>query len=181
MCPKTYYEKQSQRARIAFQWLGHYAQTGPQRKTNLRKGNICCSLNKFSNRKSVSKRGKKSTPDAPVPEQLKNMDVHKWTRTLRLLVHEMCGDYNRRTTIRPLDVGAVLVLTETLSDLVKEVCRYNRDTYEGSSQFRNGNPNVPERERNIYACLIGDPPSNPLFPLWMRDYFIINRLPAFLR
>ncbi|KAF6223779.1 hypothetical protein HO173_013205 [Letharia columbiana] len=91
----------------------------------------------------------------------------------------MCEDRERRTTNAPLDMGAVYLLAETLTDLVEEVCFHNRDIYEGSSWNRNQEPNEPERERNLYAYLIGNPPFNPSLLLWMRDHFIIDRLRAF--
>lgn len=107
------------------------------------------------------------------------MDVPKCARTLRLLVHQLCEDRERRTTNAPLGIGAVSLLAETLTDLVEEVCFHNRDIYEGSSWNRNQEPNEPERERNLYAYLIGNPPFNPSLLLWMRDHLIIARLRAF--
>lgn len=151
VCARQYYNKQRQRARLAVQCLGHYGQSGPQ--TGHARNNI--------------------------PEQWRDMDVPKCARTLRLLVHQLCEDRERRTTNAPLDIGAVSLLAETLTDLVEEVCFHNRDIYEGSSWNRNQEPNGPERERNLYAYLIGNPPFNPSLLLWMRDHFIIDRLRAF--
>ena len=107
------------------------------------------------------------------------MDVPKCARTLRLLVHQMCEYHNRRTTDAPLDTGVASILATTLTDLVQEVCHLNRDIYEGSSWYRNQEPNEPARERNLYAYLIGNPPSDPSSPPWMRDYFVVDRLRAF--
>lgn len=106
------------------------------------------------------------------------MDVPKCAHTLRLLVHQMCEDCDRRTTNGPLDIGAVFFLARTLTDIVQVVCCHNRDIYEESSWNRNQETNEPERERNLYAYLI-NPPFDPSFPPWMRDYFVIDRLRAF--
>ena len=104
------------------------------------------------------------------------MDVLKCACTLRLLVHEMLGDYCRRTMNGPLDMEAVIVLIEILTNLVQEECRYNRDIYEGSRWYRNRDPNEPESERNLHAYLIRDHPSSPSLT---RDYFVSHRLRAF--
>ena len=106
------------------------------------------------------------------------MDVPKCAQTLRLLVHQMCEDCDRRTANGPLDIGATAFLARTLTDIVQVVCYHNRDIYEGSSWNRNQEANEPERERNLYAHLI-NPPLDPSFLPWMRDHFVIDRLRAF--
>ena len=107
------------------------------------------------------------------------MDVAKCARALRSLVHQMCEDRDRRTMKAPLDKEAASLLAEVLTDLIREACRHNRDIYNVSSWNRNAEPYEPERERNLYAYLIGNPPSDPSFPPWMRDHFVIDRLREF--
>lgn len=151
VCARQYYIKQRQRAQLAVRWLDHYARNGPQ--TGPARDNI--------------------------PEQWRDMDVPKCAGALRLLVHQMCEDRDRRTRNAPLDMGVESLLAETLTDLVQEVCFHNRDIYEGSSWNRVQEPTEQDRERNLYAYLIGNPPLNPSFPPWMRDYFVIDQLRAF--
>ena len=91
----------------------------------------------------------------------------------------MCVDLNRRSANTPLDIGPVSLLAENLTGLVEEVCRRNRDVYEGSRWNRDRNPREPDRERNLYSYLIGNPPLIPSAPPWVRDCFVIGRLRAF--
>ena len=107
------------------------------------------------------------------------MNVPKCAHALRWLVHQVCADLDRRTAETPLDIGPVSLLAENLTSLVEEVCRRNRDVYEGSRWNRDRDPNEPDRERNLYSYLIGNPPFIPSSPPWMRDCFVIDRLRAF--
>lgn len=112
-------------------------------------------------------------------DRQRDMDVPECARTLRLLVDQMCEDYEKRAADGPLNIGAVLFLARTLTDIVRMVCQHNRDIYEGSNWYRNQEPNEPERVRNLYAYLIGDPSFDPSSPPRVRDYFVIDRLRAF--
>ena len=149
VCARRYYDKQHHRVQLTLYWLTQYAQRGPQ----------------------------KGPQRDNLPERLRDMDVPRCAMTLRSIVHQICTDHDSRTAIAPLSASANSRLVVILSEIIGEVCTYNKDIYEGNAWDRARPPNEPARNRNLFAYLIGNPPLDPSLPLWMRDYFVIDRFP----
>jgi len=108
-----------------------------------------------------------------------DMDVPTCARSLRSIVNEMCEDRDRRTAVAPVAVPVSRRLAEILTRLIGQVVAWDRDIY-GRARWNRVQPrNEHSRERNLFAYLIGDPPSDPGLPHWMTDHFVIDRLRDF--
>lgn len=95
---------------------------------------------------------------------------------LRRIVYEMYEDLQARVAANSVDQRAGEQCATSLIHLLEEVVgRRGRDYYQNST-------NVPStlaaRDRNIYTCLISDPPPpNESRQSWQADLFIVERLP----
>ncbi len=109
----------------------------------------------------------------------RDMDVPECARTFRIIVHEICQDRDSRTAKQPLSAAVITKVAEILVEILQQVCNRDIDVYEGITWPRVGADDEPERNRNLYMYLIGDPPRDPSAPAWMNDDFVIDQLLSF--
>ena len=101
--------------------------------------------------------------------------IPECARTLREIVHEVYEDLQNRVARSSVDQRAGEQCAASLVRLVEEVVnRRYRDFYEGYSNLPRG---MPRRNRSIYAYLISDRPTDRRLDGWLRDLFVIERLP----
>lgn len=112
------------------------------------------------------------------PLSPKDLTVPECARVLRSLVHQMCQNKDARNAVAPL--GAVIAsrLAVILVRLIDRVIDFNQDIYANARWNRTQPANEHPRDRNLFAYLIGDPPS-AWGPDWKTDYFVIDRLRRF--
>ena len=99
-------------------------------------------------------------------------------RTLREIVHEVYEDHQSRQGQSSIDLRAGEQCAASLIRLVEEVVnRRHRDFLENYNGGAASLRSMPPRNRSIYAFLISDPPTDERFAEWLRDLFVIERLP----
>ena len=109
----------------------------------------------------------------------RDMDIPECARIFRIIVHEICQDRDSRTAKQPLSAAVVTEVAQILVEILQQVCNRDFDVYEDITWPRVGAEQEPERNRNLYMYLIGDPPRNPSAPAWMNDDFVIDQLRNF--
>jgi len=115
--------------------------------------------------------------DGPSPNPAtQDMDVPECARTFRMIVHQICQDRDSRTAKQPLSAAVITKVAEILVEILQQVCNRDIDVYENITWPRVGANDEPERDRNLYMYLIGDPPRDPSAPAWMNDDFVIDQL-----
>ena len=111
--------------------------------------------------------------DADSDEQ----DIPTCARALRLLVAHICQAHDLRRSNGPLSPNLVTKVAEILVEILQEVCNRNENVYHRIGWEREIPDDEPDRNRNLYAYLIDDPPpSRGSTPTWMKETFIIDRL-----
>ena len=113
--------------------------------------------------------GSRSPRDLTVPE---------CARVLRSLVNQMCQNKDARNAVAPLGAVVASRLAVILVRLIDRVLDLNQDIYANARWNRIAPANEHSRDRNLFAYLIGDPPT-PWAPDWKTDYFVIDRLRSF--
>ncbi len=105
-----------------------------------------------------------------------DMDIPECARTFRIIVHQICQDRDSRTAKQPLSATVIAQVAQILVEILQQVCNRDFDIYENITWPRVGADDEPERNRNLYMYLIGDPPSNSSAPAWMNDNFVLDQL-----
>ncbi|KAL8936904.1 MAG: hypothetical protein Q9211_003967 [Gyalolechia sp. 1 TL-2023] len=106
-----------------------------------------------------------------------NQDVPKTAKMLRFVVDQICQARNLRASNGPLSPAVVTKVAEILTEIFQEVCNRNEDVYYRIDWDRGTRDDEPERNRNLYAYLIRDPPRfASSAPIWMKETFVIDRL-----
>ena len=118
--------------------------------------------------------------DGPSPTPMtRDMDIPECARTFRIIIHQICQDRDSRTAKQPLSAAVITQVAETLVEILQQVCNRDFDVYENITWPKVGADDEPERNRNLFMYLIGDPPRNPSAPTWMNDDFVIDQLGKF--
>lgn len=105
--------------------------------------------------------------------------VPQCASALRQIVNQICSDRDARTRTGPLRLEVAQRLAVCLVQLVEDVCERNVDLFVGNRWNRVPPPGESERDRNLYASLIGNPPTVATWPRWMNDSFVVDRLRGF--
>lgn len=101
--------------------------------------------------------------------------IPQCARTLRAIVHEIYEDLQRRLAQRSVDRRAGEQSAACLVHVAEEVVqRRYRDFFD---QYESLPPGMPYRNHSIYAFLISDPPREGRMETWLKDLFVIDRLP----
>ncbi|KAL8807491.1 MAG: hypothetical protein Q9182_000656 [Xanthomendoza sp. 2 TL-2023] len=104
-------------------------------------------------------------------------DVPRCANMLRFLVDQICQIRNSRSFSGPLSAGVKRRVAEVLVEILQEVCNRNEDVYYRIDWERDVADDEPDRNRNLYAYVIDDPPRlGPSAPNWMKETFIVDRL-----
>lgn len=104
-------------------------------------------------------------------------DIPQCATILRIIVDQICQFRDCRESSGPLSAPVKRRVAEILVEIFQEVCNRNEDVYYRIGWEREVANGEPDRNRNLYAYLIDDPPrSNSSTPNWMKDTFIIDRL-----
>ena len=114
-----------------------------------------------------------------VLENDRDVGVPACAKSLRSIVDEICTDRNRRTAVAPLGAPVLRRLAEILTRLIGQVVAWDNDVYSRAQWNRIPPQNEHPRDRNLFAYVIGDPPSDQGLPHWMLDHFVIDRLKNF--
>lgn len=112
----------------------------------------------------------------------REMTVPECAWRVRIIVDQMCTDRDARNAsnaIAPLGKAVSSRLAAILVRIVAQVATLNYDIYSNASWNRGQPLNEHPRDRNLFAYLIGDPPNDPSFPPFMRNFFVIDRLREF--
>ena len=109
----------------------------------------------------------------------RDMDIPECARMFRIIVHQICHDRDLRTANQPLSAAVVTEVAQILVEILQQVCNRDFDIYENITWPRAGAEEEPERNRNLYMYLIGDPPRDPSTPVWMNDDFVVDQLRNF--
>ena len=112
------------------------------------------------------------------PLSPRDLTVPECARVLRSLVHQMCQNKDARNAVVPLGSVVASRLAVILVRLIDRVIDFNQDIYANARWNRTQPSNEHPRDRNLFAYLIGDPPS-AWAPDWKTDYFVIDRLRRF--
>ena len=112
------------------------------------------------------------------PPSPRHLTVPECARVLRSLVNQMCQNKDARNAVAPLGAVVASRLAVTLVRLIDRVLEFNQDIYANARWNRNPPANEHPRDRNLFAYLIGDPPT-PWAPDWKTDYFVVDRLRGF--
>ena len=112
------------------------------------------------------------------PRTPRDLTIPECARVLRSLVHQMCQNKDARNAVAPLGAVVASRLAVILVRLIDRVVDFNQDIYANARWNRIQPANEHPRDRNLFAYLIGDPPS-PWVPDWKTDYFVIDRLRGF--
>lgn len=112
------------------------------------------------------------------PLNPRDLTVAACARVLRSLVHQMCQNKDARNAVAPLGAVVTSRLAVILVRLIDHVIDFNHDIYADTRWNRSQPTNEHPRDRNLFAYLIGDPPS-PWALDWKTDYFVIDRLRRF--
>ena len=112
------------------------------------------------------------------PLSPRDLTVPECARVLRSLVQQMCQNKDARNAVAPLGAVVASRLAVILVRLIDRVIDFNEDIYANGGWNRTQPANEHPRDRNLFAYLIGDPPS-PWAPDWKTDYFVIDRLRRF--
>ncbi|KAL9006977.1 MAG: hypothetical protein Q9188_000265 [Gyalolechia gomerana] len=111
------------------------------------------------------------------PSESNNQDVPQTARMLRFIVDQICQARDLRTSNGPLSPTVVMKVAEILTEILQEVCNRNEDVYYRIDWDRGTRDDEPERNRNLYAYLIHNPPRfGSSAPIWMKETFVIDRL-----
>lgn len=106
-----------------------------------------------------------------------DLDVPRCANMLRSVVDQICRIRNHRLSGGPLSARVKTRVAETLVEILQAVCNRNEDVYYRIGWDRDVDGDEPERNRNLYAYLIDDPPRfGPSTANWMKETFIIDRL-----
>ncbi|KAL8701403.1 MAG: hypothetical protein Q9224_000523 [Gallowayella concinna] len=106
-----------------------------------------------------------------------DQDVPRCANRLRFLVDQICQIRNSRSFSGPLSAAVKRRVAEVLVEILQEVCNRNEDVYYRIDWERDVADDEPERNRNLYAYIIDDPPRlGPSTPDWMKATFVIDRL-----
>ncbi|KAL8995688.1 MAG: hypothetical protein Q9169_004621 [Polycauliona sp. 2 TL-2023] len=104
-------------------------------------------------------------------------DIPRCARMLRAVVDQMCHTRDSRSSSGPLSAPVKRRVAEILVEMLQEVCNRNEDVYYRIGWEREMVDGEPDRNRNLYAYLIDDPPRcTSSTPNWMKETFIIDRL-----
>ena len=118
--------------------------------------------------------------DGPSPNPMtRDMDVPECARIFRTIVHQICQDRDSRTAKQPLSASIITQVAETLVEILQQVCDRDFDIYENITWPRVGADDEPDRNKNLYMYLIGDPPRYSSALAWMNDDFVIDQLGDF--
>ena len=112
------------------------------------------------------------------PVNPRDLTVPECARVLRSLVHQMCQDKYARNAVAPLGAVVASRLAVILVRIIDRVIELNQDIYANARWNRIQPANEHPRDRNLFAYLIGNPPS-PWAPDWKTDFFVIDRLRRF--
>ena len=112
------------------------------------------------------------------PRSPRDLTVPECARVLRSLVNQMCQNKDARNAVAPLGAVVGSRLAVILVRLIDRVIDFNRDIYANARWNRTQAANEHPRDRNLFAYLIGDPPT-PWVPDWKTDFFVIDRLRSF--
>lgn len=113
------------------------------------------------------------------PVEARDVNVPACAQGLRLIIHQICKDRDRRTAEGPLGPGVISKAAEFLVDILYEVvCNRNTDIFGRDSQELS---EAHGRDHNLFMYLIGNPPQldDSSAPVAMGDDFIIDRLRDF--
>ncbi|KAI4275734.1 MAG: hypothetical protein LQ337_003009 [Flavoplaca oasis] len=106
-----------------------------------------------------------------------DQDIPRCARMLRYVVNQICHTRDTRSSSGPLSAPLKRRVAEILVEILQEVCNRNEDVYYRIAWERKIADGEPDRNRNLYAYLIEDPPrSTSSMPSWMKETFIIDRL-----
>lgn len=109
--------------------------------------------------------------------QADDTDIPRCARNLRHCIERLCQARDSRRSSSSLSAASVTKVAEILVEILQEVCNRNEDVYYRISWERDAHSNEPERNRNLYAYLINDPPPvHASAPSWMKDTFVIDAL-----
>ena len=109
--------------------------------------------------------------------QTDDHDIPRCARMLRIVVEQICEVRDSRSSSGPLSAPVKRKVAEILVEILQEVCNRNEDVYYRIGWERVMVDGEPDRNRNLYAYLIDDPPrSSPTTPNWMKETFVIDRL-----
>ncbi|KAL8857053.1 MAG: hypothetical protein Q9178_006345 [Gyalolechia marmorata] len=104
-------------------------------------------------------------------------DIPWCARMLRIVVDQICKVRDSRSSSGPLSAPVKRRVAEILVEILQEVCNRNEDVYYRIGWERVMVEGEPDRNRNLYAYLIDDPPrSSSSTPNWMKETFVIDRL-----
>ncbi|KAI4186731.1 MAG: hypothetical protein L6R41_003303 [Letrouitia leprolyta] len=111
------------------------------------------------------------------PTGSNDQDITRTARILRFLVDQICQARSFRTSNGPLGTTVTTKVAEILTEIFQEVCNRNEDVYYRIDWDRGTRDDEPERNRNLYAYLIHDPPRFAASaPIWMKETFVVDRL-----
>lgn len=111
------------------------------------------------------------------PSETNDQDIPRTARMLRSIVDQICHVRNLRTSSGPLSPAMVTKVAEILVEILQEVCNRNEDVYYRIDWERDVSDDEPERNRNLYAFLIDDPPRfSASSANWMKETFVVDRL-----
>ncbi|KAI4285430.1 MAG: hypothetical protein L6R38_000669 [Xanthoria sp. 2 TBL-2021] len=106
-----------------------------------------------------------------------DQDIPRCAKMLRIIVDQICQFRDSRASSGPLSAPVKRRVAEILVEILQEVCNRNEDIYYRIGWEREMADGEPDRNRNLYAYLIDDPPrSNSSTPDWMKETFVIDRL-----
>lgn len=110
--------------------------------------------------------------------EARDVNVLMCARDLRLIVHQICENRDRRTADGPLGSEVISKAAEFLVDILYEVvCNHNRDIFGQTPQELSEDQG---RDRNLFTYLIGNPPQlDSSAPVAMVDDFVIDCLRDF--
>ncbi|KAL8731738.1 MAG: hypothetical protein Q9166_003185 [cf. Caloplaca sp. 2 TL-2023] len=109
--------------------------------------------------------------------QSNDQDIPRCASHLRFIVEQICQTRDSRSSSGPLSASVKRRVAEILVEILQEACNRNEDVYYRIDWERHVANEEPERERNLYAYLIDDPPRfGSSSPNWMKETFVIDRL-----
>ncbi|KAL9603384.1 MAG: hypothetical protein Q9219_001246 [cf. Caloplaca sp. 3 TL-2023] len=111
------------------------------------------------------------------PSGINDWDIPMTAKTLRLIIDQISQSRDFRASTGPLSPTVVMKVAEILTEILQEVCQRNEDVYYRIGWNRDVGNDEPERNRNLYAYLIEDPPRvSTSSPVWMSETFVVDRL-----
>ncbi|KAL8768114.1 MAG: hypothetical protein Q9209_005577 [Squamulea sp. 1 TL-2023] len=106
-----------------------------------------------------------------------DQDIPTCGSMLRYVVNQICQIRDSRLSRGPLSATVKRRVAEILVEILQEVCNRNVDVYYRIHWERSVANDEPDRNRNLYAYLIDDPPRfGSSTPNWMKETFVVDRL-----